>query len=239
MGPLMEGKIVVITGSTRGIGRAMAERFASEGARVVVHGRREADAASVAETIPGALAVGADISDRAACDGLVARVNEQLGAPAVLVNNAGISSRAAVTRVVDEDWDRVLEVNLSGPLYAARAVIPGMKANGGGVIVNVTSTAGTHGMVGFSSYAASKAGLVGLTLTWAKELAPFGIRVNALAPGAITDMMRELPPDVLQPIIDRGLPTVEAVADAGLFLASDLSRTVTGQVIHAIGRPPD
>ena len=157
----------------------------------------------------------------------------------MLVNNAGISSRAAVTRVVDEDWDRVLAVNLSGPLYAARAVIPAMKVNGGGVIINVTSTAGTHGTVGFSSYAASEAGLVGLTLTWAKELAPFGIRVNALAPGAVTDMMRELPPDVLQPIVDRGLPTVEAVADAGLFLASNLSRTVTGQVIHAIGRPPD
>jgi 3-oxoacyl-[acyl-carrier protein] reductase len=113
-----------------------------------------------------------------------------------------------------------------------------MKTNGRGAIVNVTSTAGTHGLVGFSAYGASKAGLVGLTLTWAKELAPFGIRVNALAPGAITDMMRELPADVLQPIVDRGLPTVEAVANAGLFLASELSSTVTGQVIHAIGRPP-
>jgi 3-oxoacyl-[acyl-carrier protein] reductase len=235
---LLEHEIAIITGSTRGIGRAMAERFASEGARVVVHGTRQSDAASVAEEIPGALGIGADVSNRAAFEALVVRVNEEWGAPTVLVNNAGVSSRAAITRVRDEDWDRVLKVNLSGPLYAARAVIPGMKANGRGVIVNVTSTAGTHGLVGFSAYGASKAGLVGLTLTWAKELAPFGIRVNALAPGAITDMMRELPPDVLQPIVDQGLPTAEAVANAGLFLASDLSSTVTGQVIHAIGRPP-
>jgi 3-oxoacyl-[acyl-carrier protein] reductase len=234
----LEHEIVIITGSTRGIGRAMAERFALEGARVVVHGTRQSDAVAVAADIPGALGIGADISNRTAFEALVARVNEEWGHPTVLVNNAGVSSRAAITRVRDEDWDHVLKVNLSGPLYAARAVIPGMKTNGRGAIVNVTSTAGTHGLVGFSAYGASKAGLVGLTLTWAKELAPFGIRVNALAPGAITDMMRELPTDVLQPIVDRGLPTVEAVANAGLFLASDLSSTVTGQVIHAIGRPP-
>jgi 3-oxoacyl-[acyl-carrier protein] reductase len=236
---LLEDKIVIVTGSTRGIGRAMAERFAAEGARVVVHGTRQAEASAVAEEIPGALGLGADISDRTAFEALVRRVNDEWGVPTVLVNNAGISSRAAVTWVRDEDWDRVLQVNLSGPLYAAQAVIPGMKESGGGVIVNVTSTAGTHGIVGFSSYAASKAGVVGLTLTWAKELAPFGIRVNALAPGAITDMMKELPPEVLQPIIDRGLPTVEAVADVGLFLASGLSSTVTGQVIHATGRSPE
>jgi 3-oxoacyl-[acyl-carrier protein] reductase len=235
---LLQDKIVIVTGSTRGIGRAMAVRFADEGARVVVHGTRDADAAAVAETIPGAMGVGADIGDRSAVDALVARVTEAWGPADVLVNNAGISSRAAVTRVTDEDWERVLRVNLSGCLYAAQAVIPAMKAQKHGVIVNVTSNGGTHGLVGFSAYGASKAGLVGLTLTWAKELGAFGIRVNALAPGADTDMLRELPPEVLQPILDRGVPTVEAVADVGLFLASDLSSSVTGQVIYAVGHVP-
>jgi 3-oxoacyl-[acyl-carrier protein] reductase len=235
---LLEGKIVLVTGSTRGIGRAMAERFTAEGARVAVHGTRAADAEEVAGRLPGAIGLGADAADRQAVNALVARVGEELGPIDVLVNNAGVSSRAAVTRVTDEDWDRVLAVNLSGPLYFAQAVIPSMKATGGGTIVNVISTAGTHGLVGFSAYSASKAGLVGLTLTWAKELAPFGIRVNALAPGAVTDMLKELPPEVLQPIVDRGIPTVEAVAGAGLFLASELSSTVTGQIIHAVGHPP-
>jgi 3-oxoacyl-[acyl-carrier protein] reductase len=235
---LLDEKVVIVTGSTRGIGRAMAERFAVEGARVVVHGTREVDAINVAKQIPGSLGLGADMADREAVESLVARVREEWGDADILVNNAGISSRAAVTRVTDEEWDRMLQVNLTGPFYIARAVIPGMKKKHGGVIVNVTSTGGTHGLVGFTSYSAAKAGLVGLTLTWAKELAPFGIRVNALAPGAVTDMLKELPPEVLQPIIDQGVPTLEAVADAGLFLASNLSRAVTGQVIQAIGRVP-
>lgn len=232
MTDLLDGRVVVVSGSTRGIGRAMAERFAGEGARVVVNGRRAEDAVAVAAEIPGAIGVGGDLSDVDAIAGLVERVREAWGRVDVLVNNAAISRRSAVTRVTNEEWEEVIRVNLTGPMYLTRAVVPMMKAQGGGVILNVTSGAGIQGTVGFSSYAASKAGLVGLTMTWAQELAPFGIRVNALSPSALTDMMRELPPELLDPIIGR-LADPADVAAVALALVSDLSKLVTGQIIGA------
>lgn len=231
---LLDGRVTLVTGSTRGIGRAMAERYAVEGARVIVNGRREADAASVAASIPGSVGIGGDMSDLREVDALVARAAEQLGQIDVLVNNAGISRRSAITRVTNEEWDEVIRVNLTGPMYVSRAVIPVMKRQGGGAILNIISGAGTHGTVGFSSYAASKAGLVGLTMTWAQELAPFGIRVNALSPSAMTDMMRQLPPDILDPLAPH-LSSPEEVADVALFLVSDLSRLVNGQIIGTGG----
>jgi 3-oxoacyl-[acyl-carrier protein] reductase len=117
-------------------------------------------------------------------------------------------------------------------MIVSRAVIPLMKAHGGGVILNVISGAGTHGNVGFSSYAASKGGLVGLTMTWAQELARFGIRVNALSPSALTDMMRQLPPDVFASMESR-LPPPADIAGVALFLVSDLATSVTGQIVSA------
>lgn len=229
---LLEGKVAVVSGSTRGIGRAMAERFASEGARVVVNGRRQEDADTASAAIPGSLAAGGDLSDRAAIDQLVGRVTDELGRIDILVNNAAISRRSAVTRVTDEEWEEVLRVNLTGPMYLTRAVVPTMKRQGAGVILNVISGAGTQGTVGFSSYAASKGGLVGLTMTWAQELPRFGIRVNALSPSALTDMMRQLPEELLSPLEPR-LAAPADVADAALFLVSDLSRSVNGQIVSS------
>ena len=171
----------------------MAVRFAAEGALVVVHGRRKADAEAVAAELPGAIGLGADMADAAAVGALVADSHAHFGRLDILVNNAGHSSRAAITRVTDDDWDRTLAVNLSGPMYACRAAIPHMKAQRSGVIVNVISGAGLHGLVGFSSYAASKGGLMALTLTMAAELGPLGIRVNALSPAALTDMIARAP----------------------------------------------
>jgi 3-oxoacyl-[acyl-carrier protein] reductase len=232
---LMEGAVVLVTGSTRGIGRSIAERLAAEGARVVVHGTRESDAVAVAETIPGAIGLAADMGDRAAVAGLVGRATDRFGPIDVLVNNAAIPGRAAITRVTDDEWDRVLAVNLTGPLVAIRAVVPPMKSGRGGVIVNVVSVAATEGSAGFASYAASKGGLLGLTMTLAVELGRFGIRVNALSPSALTDMTRQLPAAALQTMLDRGLPTVESIADAALFLASPMSRDMSGQVLRVAG----
>jgi 3-oxoacyl-[acyl-carrier protein] reductase len=229
---LLQGKVAVVTGSTRGIGRAMAEAFAAEGARVVVNGRWVDDTAAAAAAIPGSLAVAGDMSDQSAIDNLVEQVRSQVGPIDILVNNAAISRRSAVTRVTDDEWYEVIRVNLTGPMFLTRAVVPVMKANGGGVILNVISGAGTDGSIGFSSYAASKGGLVGLTMTWAKELAGFGIRVNALSPSALTDMMRQLPPELLGPMEDR-LATPEEVARVALFLVSDLGQAVRGQIISA------
>jgi 3-oxoacyl-[acyl-carrier protein] reductase len=236
---LLDGKVALITGSTRGIGKAMAETFARQGARVVVNGRREEDARSVAADLPGAVAIGADMSDLPSVQAAVTRIVAELGQIDVLVNNAGISTISAITRLTDEDWDRVLRVNLTGPMYVTRAVVPVMKAQNRGVIINVVSGAGISGTIGYSAYSASKGGLVGLTMTLALELARFGIRVNALSPSAMTDMLRQNPPDVLA-TISANVPTADAVSDAAVFLASDLSSTVTGQVLAATAKfdPP-
>jgi 3-oxoacyl-[acyl-carrier protein] reductase len=232
---LLDGKVALITGSTRGIGRAMAERFAGEGARVVVNGRRQEDADALAAELPGAIAIGADMSDLPSVRAAVQRIADEWGRIDVLVNNAAISTISAITRLTDEEWERVLHVNLTGPMYVTRAVVPVMKTQGSGVIINVISGAGVSGTIGYSAYSASKGGLVGLTMTLALELARFGIRVNALSPSALTDMLRQNPPDILATMIDR-LPSLEAVSDAALFLASDLASTVTGQILSANAR---
>jgi 3-oxoacyl-[acyl-carrier protein] reductase len=235
--PLLDGRVALVTGSTRGIGRAIAEAFAAEGARVVVNGRRQADSDAIAATIPRSLSMGGDMGDRATIAALVDQVRAECGGIDILVNNAAIPQRSAITRLTDEEWDEVLRVNLTGPMALGRAVVPSMKERGGGSIINVISNAGTQGIPGFSAYAASKAGLLGLTLVWAKELARFGIRVNALSPGAMTDMMRQLPKEMLQPM-EAWLSPPEDVAGAALFLASDLAKTVTGQVLEAGARGP-
>jgi len=231
----LSGRVALVTGSTRGIGRAVAAALVAEGTVVVVHGRDEETAGKTASDLGARLGVGADLADRAALDEVVRRVTDGCGPVNILVNNAGISSRAAITRVTDEDWDAALAVNLTGPLCLTRAVVPGMKRLGRGVILNVVSGAGTYGIPGFSAYGASKGGLLALTMTWAKELQGFGIRVNAMAPAALTDMLRQLPPDELERLVASGLPSVEAVAETAVFLLSDQSRHSTGQLIQVGG----
>jgi 3-oxoacyl-[acyl-carrier protein] reductase len=229
----LSGHVALVTGSTRGIGRAIAERFAAEVARVVVNGRDAVAAQVLAATLDGAIGVGGDVSDLASVRVLCSRASELLGPVDILVNNAGIASRRAITRMTDDDWFQSLAVNLTGSMYTIRELVPGMKARGWGRIVNVTSGAATHGNAGFSAYAAAKGGVIGLTRTLAMELEHFGIRVNALAPAALTDMLRQLPPELLDPMIEAGLPTVEECAQAALGLVVD--GAPNGEVVHIGG----
>lgn len=236
----LDGKVAIVTGSTRGIGRAVATRFAAEGARVVVHGRsHEAAAAAAAEIAGDTIGIAGDVRDPAAGDRLVEQAVTTWGAVDVLVNNAGVALDNFLTRTTDERWAEVLETNLYGPFYVTRAAVPHMKDQGGGTVVNVVSWSGLRGNVGQAAYAASKAGLHGLTLALAKELAKFGIRVNALSPAAGTDMGDDMPAELREKALRR-IPlhrggTVEEAAEGALFLASGRSSYVTGQVLNVDG----
>jgi 3-oxoacyl-[acyl-carrier protein] reductase len=218
----LDGRVALVTGSTRGIGRAIAELFAAEGAAVVVNGRRHEDAERVADEIEGrTLGIGADQSALDEIRALCRRAEDAFGTIDVLVNNAAIAPRRAITRVSDEEWDETLLVDLTAPFRYIRELVPGMKRAGWGSILNVTSGAGSSGTPGFSSYSAAKGGLNGLSATLALELERFGIRTNLLAAAAMTDMMRQLPPDVFDP--DTPLPSVEANARTALRLVTDES----------------
>jgi 3-oxoacyl-[acyl-carrier protein] reductase len=225
----VEGRVALVTGSTRGIGRAVAELLGAEGARVVVHGRRQEDAERVAAGIPRAVPVSGNVGHLAEVRAICRTATNLLGPVDVLVNNAGIAPRTAITRVTDEEWDETIAVDLSAPFWFIRELVPAMKRTGGGCIVNVTSGAGIEGIAGFSSYAAAKGGIVGLSRTLALELAMFGIRVNLLSPGADTDMLRQLPPELLSTVLDM-VPPLEDTARAVLELVADPH--VTGRLVR-------
>jgi 3-oxoacyl-[acyl-carrier protein] reductase len=237
----LTGKNALITGSTRGIGRAIAEAFAQSGARVAVVGR-DLERAGEAATAIGNNAAGfaADVGDTAAIAKLVGDVEKAFGSIDILVNNAGITRDNLVMRLKDEDWDAVQNANLRGAFAAIRAVSRGMMKKRSGRIINIASIVGLIGNKGQANYAASKAGLIALTKSVAKELGSRNILVNAVAPGFIetemTAAMTKEARDALgQQIALERLGSVQDVAAMVAFLASDLASYITGQVFVVDG----
>ena len=237
----LTGKNALVTGSTRGIGRAIADGFVSSGARVAVVGRELSRAqAAATELGAGAQGFACDVSDTAQVARLVADVEAAFGSIDILVNNAGITRDNLVMRLKDEDWDMVQNANLRGAFAAIRAASRGMMKRRSGRIINVASIVGLIGNKGQANYAASKAGLIALTKTVAKELGSRNILVNAVAPGFIeTEMTAAMTPEARDALgkqiaLER-LGTTKDVAAAVAFLASDLASYITGQVFVVDG----
>ena len=240
----LEGRVALVTGAARGIGAATALALAEAGARVALVDRdaegidRTADAIGRAGS--DALAIPADVTDAPAIERAVDTVMAEWGRLDVLVNNAGIVRDATLGKVSDDDWTATLDVNLRGTMIGTRAALRPMRAAGSGRILSATSVVARMGNYGQTAYAASKAGIIGLTRAWARELGPLGITANAVAPGFIdTDMARGVPEKVLSTLLQRTaarrLGRPEEVAAVYVFLASDLASFINGAVVGVDG----
>ena len=243
-GPL-DGKVAIVTGGSRGIGAEIGARLAEDGAAVVVSGR---DGERLQHTVRewetqgrAALGVVADAASREDCERLVSTAKQHFGRVDVLVNNAGMTHDQLLVRMTDEDWDRVMEVNLRSAFLMTRAVSKALvRQKSGGRVINITSTAGAMGNAGQANYSAAKAGLIGFTKATARELAHWSILVNAVAPGLIeTDMTKDLSANAREALLAQ-VPlkrsgTAREVAEMVRFLAGDGATYITGQVFHVNG----
>ena len=242
---LLEGKTALITGAARGIGKALALRFAAEGANIAFTDLNIDEAGKETEAEIAAMGVKAkgyasNAADFQQTKEVVDQVKEDFGSIDILVNNAGITKDGLMMRMSEAQWDAVLTVNLKSAFNFIHAVTPVMARQKSGSIINMSSVVGVSGNAGQCNYSASKAGMIGLAKSIAKEMGPRGIRANCIAPGFImTDMTDKLPEEVKEgwykqiPLRRGGTP--EDVAKVALFLASDLSSYVSGQVIHCCG----
>ena len=241
----LQGKCALVTGGSRGIGRAVCLELARQGARVAVN--YAGNAAAAEETVKAcqdlgaeAFAIQADVADAAACDAMVKEVLARFGRVDILVNNAGVTRDGLMLTMKESDWDTVLDTNLKGAFQCMKAVYRPMMKQKYGRVVNLSSIVGVRGNAGQANYAASKAGLIGLTKSLAKELAARNVTVNAVAPGFIdTDMTAALPEKAREAMlasIPMGrLGQAEDVARAVAFFAGDESAYVTGQVLCVDG----
>ena len=238
----LAGQVALVTGGSRGIGLAIAQELGRAGARVAIVARNgeAAEAAAASLEGDGHRGYSCDVSQATDVNAVVAELEEDLGPVDILVNNAGITRDNIFIRMKEEQWDEVLAVNLKGAYNMTRALARGMMKRRSGVILNITSVVGVVGNAGQANYAASKAGLIGFTKSIAKELAPRGIRCNAIAPGFITtDMTAELPEAALTEIQERiPLGRFGDPGDVGglvRFLAGPAARYITGQVVAVDG----
>ena len=242
---LLTGKTAIVTGAARGIGKAIALKFASEGANVAFTDlvidenglNTEKEIAAFGVKAKGYASNAASFEDT---EKVVNQIKEEFGSVDILVNNAGITKDGLMMRMSEQQWDDVINNNLKSAFNFTHAVTPIMAKQRGGSIINLSSVVGVSGNAGQCNYSASKAGMIGLTKSIAKEMGPRGIRANAIAPGfIITDMTNQLPEEVreswAQQIPMRRGGTPEDVAKVALFLASDLSGYVSGQVINCCG----
>ena len=233
----LENKVAIITGGARGLGQAMAIAFANEGAKVIA-----ADMGEMSYSHPNVEGVALNVTDSAACEAFFNEVVEKYGTIDILVNNAGITRDALTRKMTEEMWDLVIDVNLKGVFNLTRHVGPFMQTKQTGSIINIASIVGVFGNIGQANYAASKAGVIGLTKTWAKEFGMKGgnVRVNAIAPGYVmTDILKTVPQDLLDKfaamtMLGR-LGQPEEIANVALFLASEEASYITGQVIEPNG----
>lgn len=239
----LKGKVALITGGANGIGKVTAKRFLIEGAKVVVSDINEEmgnETVGELQQYGEITFVQADVSDTEQVEKMVDSIVNAFQKIDILINNAGITIDGMLTKMDESSWEKVLSVNLSGVFKCTKAVVPVMLEQGSGVILNASSVVGIHGNIGQTNYAATKAGVIGLTKSWAKEFGPKGIRVNAVAPGFIaTDMTATIPQKLLDvmeyktPLKKLGKP--EDIAAAYLYLASDDASFVTGTILNVDG----
>ena len=240
----LQGKTAIITGAAGGIGMATARKFMREGAAIVVadHHPERVEEAVAALTTGDAKVLGVctDVTDRASVEAMVGRTIDAFGRVDVLVNNAGITQDARLVKMSEAQFDAVIDVNLKGVFLCAQAVAGPMLEQGSGVILNASSVVGLYGNFGQTNYAATKAGVIGFTKTWARELGPKGVRSAVVCPGFVrTPILASIPPAVMQKTIDKiplgRLGEPEEIANVYAFLASDEASYLNGAVIEVSG----
>ncbi|MDC3315716.1 3-oxoacyl-ACP reductase FabG [Candidatus Thioglobus sp.] len=241
---MLDGKLVLVTGATRGIGKAIALTLGGAGATVIGTATTESGADNVskdfAENTISGKGVILDVTDNEQVTELVKSITEEFGSVDILVNNAGITRDNILLRMKEDEWDDIINTNLSSIYKTSKAVLRGMVKNRSGRIISITSVVGAMGNAGQSNYAAAKAGMIGFTKSLAREVGVRGITVNTIAPGFIvTDMTENLPEDQKEALASQipmgRLGTANEVADAVLFLAGDGASYITGQTLHVNG----
>lgn len=238
----LAGQVALVTGASRGIGAAIADRLAADGATVIGTATSDAGASAINERLGahGGAGRALDVTDGASVDTLIKTIGQEFGAPTIVVNNAAITRDTLMLRMKDDDWQAVIDANLSGVFRVSKAALKGMMKARGGRIINISSVVGLMGNAGQVNYSAAKAGLLGFTRSMAREVGSRAITVNAIAPGFIeTDMTRDLPENTKNAMLEQiplgRLGSVDDIASAAAFLASPQAGYITGETLSING----